>query len=139
MFCLVRRDTETHSLKVISLSDIFISPLEDMLDARPMFFIPLLTISEIFRNRTPRNRPTSPPHITTTREAVHPVLPLPDPCMSTFRRSGLYVITTFSAASSTSIPQELSTATSSPAISWSTRTATLKSVTLDLHEFKTHR
>lgn len=68
-------------LQVISLSDIFISPLEDMYAALTTSCPTLATVltrPQLFRHRAPRNRSSQTSHIETTREAIHPVLFVPD-------------------------------------------------------------
>lgn len=74
----------TPPLQVISLSDIFISPLEDMYVAPAAARTPQATVltepppPQLFRHRAARYRFASVTDLATAREAIYPVLSLPD-------------------------------------------------------------
>jgi p38 MAP kinase len=72
---------------VISLSDIFISPLEDMYVTRPEFSFTrnraLTRCLQLLRHRAPRHGSPPSPHVAAPRDAIHPVLPVPDHGMRT--------------------------------------------------------
>lgn len=64
---------------VISLSDIFISPLEDMYVGECFLTTQFAYhVSQLFCHRIAWNRFAPPSYLAASREAVHPVLPLPD-------------------------------------------------------------
>jgi hypothetical protein len=63
---------------VISLSDIFISPLEDMYVRGYPHFLNFIDNLQLLRHRAPRNRFAPTSHLKTSRETVHSILLVPN-------------------------------------------------------------
>jgi len=73
------------AIKIISLSDVFISPLEDMYVILLHSTLLSKAIAKILCYRALGDRSPQTPHLATIREAVYPVLSLPDPGKSETR------------------------------------------------------
>jgi len=64
--------------QVISLSDIFISPLEDMYVRGYPHFLNFIDNLQLLRYRAPRNRFAPTSHLKTSRETIHSILLVPN-------------------------------------------------------------
>lgn len=98
---------------------------------------------QLFRHRIARHGPAPATHLAAAGEAVHPVLPLPDPgkCRDSLRCPirPSDSLPFRSAASSTSTPPASSIAISNPPTSSSTRTATSRSAISASPAYKTRK
>lgn len=76
--------TNPPSHQIISLSDVFISPLEDMWVSHTLYTPPcpcpplIAPFGQLFRDRAPRHRSSPTAYITTVGKAVHSVLLVPN-------------------------------------------------------------
>ena len=71
--------------QVISLSDIFISPLEDMYVRGYPHFLNFIDNLQLLRHRAPRNRFAPTSHLKTSRETIHSILLVPNFSESTWQ------------------------------------------------------